>query len=380
MRKIVNFVTYIYVVNFTHYYLKELFKFFRIFAKNNSAKPKRLGFSIRKCQKIRKSLKFCEFFPDGSTSSPTVYSGEIGKKISGKTGLVRKPMVEFEPVQGIVPEAIDAELLQNQDIRNLFHLCNLVQKGPEAEEKLLKYFKCIPGVVTASRWVTSINNILCHYMQEENPTDNHLLIIKIIVKIYGPLIFNIKMDWHITKAPIHYFNILKYSRELLLHDYPQLFQVVIKVLQNNPYNAHHEALLPCMLFDPEMKDKAVEKIAELREAEKGSKKVRQYQKPNINFNAENYTELLDFKDFNSSPPLLQDFTMDQIQNLEFGEDFKKLACSSQAVERIVFLTSQSGQHAVGYQQRHQWLINKQKHPKKIPHDFTKQHFFDLLPS
>ena len=315
---------------------------------------------------------------DGSTLAPTVYSGEIGRKISGKKGLIREDMVNFVPVKGIVPNVIDEELLQNQDIKNLFYLCNLIQTGPSASKKLLKSFKCIPGVVTASRWVTTANNLLCLYAQESNPSENLVLLVRIILNIYAPLIFGIKKDWHITRAPIHFFNALKLSRDLLLVQHPHLFQVVIKVLQNNPYNAHHEAILPAMLFHSELKQKAMEKIQELREAEKKSKKVRQYQKPLLNFNAEHFTELLDFNSFNSSPPLLQDYSLDQIASLDFGEDFNKLTSNSQNVERVVYLVSLAAQYAIGYTNCHHYMINKEINAAKIPTDFTKKHFIDIL--
>ena len=59
----------------------------------------------------------------------------------------------------------------------------------------------------------------------------------------------------------------------------------------------------------------------------------------INFDtAENYFELVPFSDFTTCPPVLQDFSLEQIKSLDFGEDFMKIPCHSQHVERYVYLT------------------------------------------
>ena len=285
-------------------------------------------------------------------------------------------MADFLPVSGKVPQVIDKSVLQNQDTHNLFGLCNLLQNGA-SDDRFKKYFACKPGTVTASRWLTTANNIMCLYAQEENPSDQLKLLVQIILNIYAPTIFSIKMEWHISKASVHFFNILQASRDLLLINHPGLFQLVTKVLQNNPYNAHGETLLLSMLYDPDYNQTAVEKIQELR-ATMDETKVRQYEKPKVNFNAEHYSELLNSDQFTSPPPLVQAYDVSDLKELNFDPQFQQLQCMNQNVERIVYLTSQASDNAIGYENRHHWLINKEISAEKIPTEFNKQHFIDLL--
>ena len=109
---------------------------------------------------------------DGETTSPTTYGGPIGSVISAKGGLARKKINgKFKPISGKVRSDVDETILHNNDVQTLFRLCLLAQEGPKtSNQDLLKSFDHKVGVVTAARWVTTASNILCHYMQETQPS------------------------------------------------------------------------------------------------------------------------------------------------------------------------------------------------------------------
>ena len=83
----------------------------------------------------------------------------------------------FKPIPGKV-RSVSEELLHNKDVKNFYMLCQLVQEGPKTSNKqLMSFFTYNPGKVTAARWITTANNILCLYMQATQPTKELVLLI-----------------------------------------------------------------------------------------------------------------------------------------------------------------------------------------------------------
>ena len=123
---------------------------------------------------------------DGESTGPTTYGGPIGVLISPKGGLVRTEINrEFERVPGKVEWGLDDTILHNNDVRMLYHLCILLQEGPNTRNlELMAFFARKVGVVTTARWVTTASNLLCLYMQEKEPTPNlRLLVGKHVTKV-----------------------------------------------------------------------------------------------------------------------------------------------------------------------------------------------------
>ena len=83
-----------------------------------------------------------------------------------------------------------------------------------------------------------------------------------------------------------------------------------------------------------------------------------------------YYLLIDLKDFTyedmSSPPLLNGYSIEDIANQNFRVDLKNLPNHSQHVERFVALTSIAAANAIGYQNRHHWILNKMKAVEMLP--------------
>ena len=194
------------------------------------------------------------------------------------------------------------------------------------------------------------------------------LMVKIILNFYAPLIFEIKENWHVSQGSIHYFNALMYSRNLLENEYPALHGKVLNTLKNNGFNAHPESLLISMVCDsdPKVKDMAVEIIKKKRETEakSKSKKLRKFEVPkNINFKtSKNYYELIDFTKIKpshfTSPPLLRNYSIEDLQTQNFTDGFNKIPNHSQHVEYYVSLTSQSALKTTSDEKRHEFILNK----------------------
>ena len=273
------------------------------------------------------------YFADGTTSGPKTYSGDIGSKISGKDGLQRQNMnIGFEPVPGKIPENVAEELLHNHDLKQVYHLGLLTQIGYKAaSQKLVNYFFNQPGTVTAARWVTTASNILLLYMQEEEPSDNLKQMVEIINNLYIPSLFNIKQNWHCSNGSRHLFDMIKLARDLFVPKHPDLFDVVKKTVRQNGFYAHPENVLLSMVHDDndKIREEAIKIIEELRanDDDKQSGELRKFFVPKrINFEAKGYHELVNYADFTPdmicSPPILKDYSIDEIRNRNFKESYK----------------------------------------------------------
>ena len=244
--------------------------------------------------------------------------------------------MEFVPIPGLVPDKVDPELLQNSDMNQLYNLGVLTKLGTKkATAAQINAFFCNPGTVTAARWVTTASNILTLYLQEHKPSANLILLVEIIQSLYIPSLFNIKKNWHCSNGSNHLFSILKLSRDLFETKRPDLYENVKKTIRQNGFYLHPENIILGMVHDTDEKvrEKAIKIIEDLREKDEkrpnGIENIRRFQVPkNINFDAQTYYEMVDFKDFTPdlicSPPILREYSINDIRNLNFKEDYKKV--------------------------------------------------------
>ena len=121
-------------------------------------------------------------------------------------------------------------------------------------------------------------------------------------------------------------------------------------------------------------------IKKIRKNERKANEIRIFKPPKglINFEAQCFEDLVDFKHYTSSPPLLQDYSIDEIEAMDFKDEFKLIPLHSQHVERFVYLTTLAHLKSIGYERAHQWILNKQTSTKKYPINSTKKHFIDLI--
>ena len=294
----------------------------------------------------------------------------------------------FKKIPGNVSPQIHPKLLQNYDVKSLHGFSILAQEGPKASPEILKAFKRQTGKVNQSRWITTANCILVHYMQLTRPSKELRLLATFITSVYAPAIFKMKEDFHISSGPKHLFEILKLSKSLFStkhnvkskKEHSDLLEGVKNTFKVNGFYTHIENVLLAMVMDdnPKMNKKAIEVIKKRRQTDDlidGA--VRKFVIPEINFNANSYDQLIDlnkYADEFSSPPILSKYSLDQIKKKEFEDDFFRIPCHSQAVERAVFLTSQAADKMVGYNARHGWIINKLKQAEMFPTTCSKEHF------
>lgn len=138
-----------------------------------------------------------------------------------------------------------------------------------------------PGRVHMARWLQ---------MAEENPTDELRLIVQFIINVYIPAWFGIKETPSFVHGARHLFQIIRLTRE---HT-PELLNDIILTIETNFYFAHSESVLIGMLTDDDVniRKKAFDLIFQLRKRQP-TQNVRQFSKPNINYQCDHYSELIE---------------------------------------------------------------------------------------
>ena len=340
-------------------------------------------------------MTFYFVITDGKTTGPDTRNGKLGAQITAKHGLKRTNMnLEFKPIPGKVEEIMEGgKILDNNDVNHLHDLSLLIQRGHKAAGTKLNnaFFRSL-GHVHNARWVTTASNLLVLYMQSEEPSEELVLLVQFIVNVYTPSLLHIKKTSHCTNGPRHVFNILQWSRDVLEKDHSEVFEVVKGCIEDNAYYLHPEQVLLAMVTDPEEKvrDEAIEVIKKFRAQDKyrkekciGLMKIRVFKKPeNIDFSAKNYHTMVDMDEFDyidvCSPSMLRDYSIDDIKSQNFSNGFWKVPSHSQHVERFVALVSKAAEHASGYKNRHQWILNHVAASKKIPTSAKKDDFINLV--
>ena len=249
--------------------------------------------------------------------------------------------MDFKPIKGKVIEINDecGKILQNNDVKHVHDLSLLLQAGAKAAgTKLVNSFFKSVGHVHNARWITTASNLLVLYMQEENPSDDLVLLVTFIVNVYVPALLKIKMTPHCSNGPRHIFEIIQLARNLLEIDHPDVYSVVTACIEDNSYYLHPEQVLLAMATDPEEKvrDEGIQMIEKFREQDKyrkseciGLMKIRAFRKPqNIDFSAKNYFTMVNMNEFDQfdvcSPAMLRDYSIDDIRNQNFSDGFKKV--------------------------------------------------------
>ncbi|GBM12727.1 hypothetical protein AVEN_228519-1 [Araneus ventricosus] len=159
-----------------------------------------------------------------------------------------------------------------------------------------------------------------------------------------PVWFPMKKSKYFTYGPKHVFQAIQTSRYLS----NELLQVVDPIIQRNAFFAHAKNVLLAMLVDERKHiwELGHRRILKARQFVPKKKTVRNFVPPKINFQASDYTEIINW---NScvvySPPMLRDLNED-IKSLINSEttpirEIQKFPCHTQAGERCIKLVTEA---------------------------------------
>ncbi|KAE8737193.1 hypothetical protein FOCC_FOCC017345 [Frankliniella occidentalis] len=222
---------------------------------------------------------------DGPTGGPNTWSGPLGQQMKNCLEL---PVVRFQPIPLELPDPdLDSAIL-SKDQRYTLDMARAISAGECPPELAARN----PGTVNHSRWGTTANRLMRLYVGTKRPSAALKNIVTIIIKMYVPMWFAVKMRWQCWEGPKHLAQMAALTRQ-----FQKKYQGVLqKYVQNNAYFAHPENVLVAMVKDdrPAVRRLALHRILEARKQPANADEVRTFTVPVLNFAAEDYTTLIDW--------------------------------------------------------------------------------------
>lgn len=354
---------------------------------------------------------------DGGTSGPLTLKGPIGSTLNDD--LTELEAIEFSNIPNPdFPQVAEEEGYKlSKDQSYLYRMTKAIIEGHVPEELLNEE----PGNLNHSRWVTLANRYLRKYVSTLQPSKKFKELVHAIVVFYAPSWFQVKTNPKCTDGPKNLMAMIRFSRKLD----KRLQKIVQRVLQNNGYFAHSDAIQLTMLTEkhPAPRARAVNQILTIRmkakqrsqvlqEAEDdgrgvdevdddneeddteddgiqldnmekqaiASSQVRPYVVPRINFEASDYMDLIDWEATQlSEPPLTSSLTNEQLTAIKDSPlQVADYPCHTQAVERAVRLVSEASASVIGQDARDGFIRQRIQSRKGLKMHATKKDFFSRL--
>lgn len=281
---------------------------------------------------------------DGETSGPTGYTGDIGRQLET---CELQSVAKFKKIPTKLPQ-LDLDILSS-DQKYLYEISLAISEGTVSERLARRQ----PGKMAHSRWLTTANRVLRLYIGTTNPSNKLIILTTFIQTVYVPSWFEIKTKPEGKYGSLHLFNIIQRSRYLPL----PLKNLINKVIQTNGYFAHPENLLLCMLSDTRshVRELSLRRILKSRTTN-ATRDIRKFKIPPINFEADNYINLINWQDITvTEPPMTEQFSSEELKQMikKVPDEIHifKFPCHSQSVERCVKLVTEASATVCGQEAR-----------------------------
>ena len=226
---------------------------------------------------------------DGKTSGPTGFTEEIGKALKDFEKLAVN--IHFTPITTEFTN-IDCNDLST-DQKYLLEIHRAVSQGVVDDP----VFKRDPGTLNHSPWLTTANRLLRYYA---NPSRNLFLVAEYVMKVYAPVWFKIKCSPSVINGAKHLHEAIKKTRCLS----PAIQEMVMPILQKNGYFAHSENVLLAMVNDENkiIGELGRRRVLRSRKLFNSVTNIRIFKIPNINFDADNFCDMIDWQNVEVTPP------------------------------------------------------------------------------
>lgn len=286
-------------------------------------------------------------FLDGESTGPSSFSGVIGKRL---TQCEKLPVVNFETVESETIE-IDREDL-SKDQQYLFDIVKTIQTGNCAPDMANRD----PGPLSHSRWLTCANRVLRLFISDTSPSNELKILVQYIMKTYAPVWFDIKRYHSVKYGPKHVFKVVQTTREFS----DEIKKIIDPVIERNAFFCHPENMMLTMITDDRLhiRELGFRRVLKARSVKtNGKSAVRTFHTPTLNFEAKDYSELIDWSKCRlSPPPMMRKLTTETIStyltNKTLPEfEFMNFPCHTQAVERCVKLVTEASDKVCGHENR-----------------------------
>ena len=250
------------------------------------------------------------------------------------------PVVPFVAIKfDNCPPVDGADLSSDQ--KYLFNMCKAIEIGQCSDDLALQK----PGPVVHSRWLTTANRLLRLYVATDNPSKNLVELVTYVMTVYAPLWFHIKTRSACTEGSRHFWRLIQFSRYLKA----ELKKIVDPVIARNGYFCHSENILLAMLADERnhVRELGCRRILAARK-ENSSKTLRQFRVPNVNFEARDYIDLVNWNNEDRcEPPMTKHLPESELQdcvknkNNQLVKRLPQFPCHTQATERHIRLVTEA---------------------------------------
>lgn len=214
-----------------------------------------------------------------------------------------------------------------------------------------------------------------HNLSPENTAVVSLLT-TLVVQVYLPMFYEIKVKHHIRYGPIHLLKLFRLWRQ----QDESVRDASRKYLKDEAWWAHPEALLVSLLCssEPTEREFAVNKIMELRQGEEmGSTSVREFKVPSsVNLEATNLLDIINWGDENITEPVFTSkLTTSQLISLKSTPlSLPDFVLHTQSCERSVKLVTKAAESVCGWARRDGFVRAQMKSREQIPVLKTKRDF------
>ena len=162
--------------------------------------------------------------------------------------------------------------------------------------------------------------------------------------------------------------------------------IIDPVIQRNAYFSHPENILLTMITDDRkhVRELGFRRILRARSSTTTTSEVRVFEVPPLNFQAEDYIDLISWQDcIITEPPITKTVTDDDLQNFISNRDspaidFPRFPCHTQAVERCVKSVTEASLAVVGEHARDGFIRSRIKARAIMPTFETKKEYRTTL--
>ncbi|GBO29640.1 hypothetical protein AVEN_75941-1 [Araneus ventricosus] len=131
---------------------------------------------------------------------------------------------------------------------------------------------------------------------------------------YAPMWFSIKTSKYFIEGPKLVYQSIQSSRYLP----DDLRNIVYPVIERNGFFAHPEHLMLALIQDntKHIREFGLRRILKARQLDQNRTTIRTFMAPKLNFKARDYSEIINWMDWDlSSPSLLKDISDDEIKHI-----------------------------------------------------------------
>jgi hypothetical protein len=288
---------------------------------------------------------------DGDTISGNKLAGPIGQQLGGD--FFKDEPVNFLPVQTSLqrpPAIVEKDLSTDQRILMEYMLG--ISSGGIDE----RFVNIRPGPLSNARWLTTATRILILYTRTPAPSNVHRLLVQFIQRVYGPSWFKIKQVQSFVKAPQLVHEMVQAAKAIDDSD-GTIFSVLKLVLQRSAFCCLHENFMAALLFSDEKhhRELAVKKILEIRSLP--AKKPASSAIPKINFEVDNWGDLINISDALFVPPCVREISDENLERMVAVKEMPPpIPIHTQSVERAVKMTSEACMLSFFWEKRHDYIV------------------------